>query len=122
MANRVIKIFDDLECFEMRCDGVFSYDREKDGRTYSGTGIIFEDRILYRVSFFRKRLKNSQYSDVPTDISGSLDFNGKTYNLIEVIMDKNADEFLFTFANGDEIIKLDCDKSDFKFCCDYLSR
>ena len=122
MLDEKNKIFDNLECFETRFEGIYYFNPEKNGRIYSGSGIIFEDKIHYNVNFFRKRIASSTYSHTLTEFSGELHCENKTYKLVNVIMDIDEDEFLFTFAHKDETIQLDCKKVDFKFQCDYLSK
>ena len=117
----IIKIFDDLEPFETRFSGTFSFDAERNGLSYNGCGQIYDDRILYSVRFFRERIDKSTYSTTLTHIHGYLDFEGEKYKLTDVFFDKKEDEFLFTFTNGDKTIKLDCEITDFKFRCEYLN-
>lgn len=122
MPQKIVKIFDDLEPFETRFEGTFSFDAEKNAMVYDGRGIIFDDKILYSVSFLRKKVDNKTYSDTPSNISGNLEFNGERYILQNILFDKKADEFLFTFTNGEKVIKLDCEITDFKFRCDYFMK
>lgn len=121
MAQKIIKIFDDLEPFETRFEGTFRYDTEKNGMLYDGRGTIYDDKILYSVNFLRKRIDKTTYSDKPSDFSGALEFNNEKYILTDVFFDKDVDEFLFTFTNGEKTIQLDCEVTDFKFRCDFLN-
>lgn len=120
MTNKNIRIFDDLESFEMRFDGYFSFDEEANGMIYSGQGIIFEERMTFSMKFTLKRLNSNEYSDTPTDFKGELEHYNKKFQLTEVIYDRDEDEFVFAFSNNSETIKLDCNKGEFKFCCDNL--
>lgn len=120
MTNKNIRIFDDLESFEMRFDGYFSFDKEANGMIYSGQGTIFEEKMTFSMKFVLKRLNSHKYSDTPTDFKGELEYNNKKFQLSEVIYDSGEDEFVFTFENDSKTIKLDCNKGEFKFRCDNL--
>ena len=122
MSRKLVKVFDDLEPFEARFQGTFCYDAEQGGRVYSGQGRIFNDQILYSIHFVRKKIAKSTYSDTPTHIRGYLQYKDEQYRLTDVKMDRVADEFLFTFTNGDKAIQLDCEITDFKFRCEFLGK